>query len=274
MSYAGSTSTKFGRYQVAEPFHFGRLHMHADDTPLRETSWPIPVPVLDQEDLLRQGIKVGQVVPGAKDVDALGSCTANASMASLAERLAAADKPLTAAGLSGNAVADEKRAISFYHADTMQTGDPAQEFPPADCGSTGLYCCRELIREGLIADYQTGTGALSLLSMLQAGSVIQGTPWFEAWMQQDADGFVDGDGSYGALEAAVESGVAGGHETCVHQVVQLAQTSAGAVDLRNTVVQVRNSWSPSWGVLGGDFRLHASTLQMLSQFVDYKQFVV
>jgi hypothetical protein len=272
--FPGTTSTKFGRYQVSEPFHFGRLHMHADDAPLAEISWPIPIPTLDQEDLLSQGVRVSQIVKGAKDVDALGSCTANASMASLAERVTAAGKPLSAAGLSGNAVADEERAIAFYHADTMQTGDPSQEFPPVDCGSTGLYCCRELIREKLIADYQTGTGALSLLSMLQKGSVIQGTVWFEAWMNQDADGFIDGDGSYDALEAAAASGVAGGHETCVHQVVQLAQTSAGAVDLQNTVVQVRNSWSPSWGVLGGDFRLHASTLQMLSQYVDYKQFVI
>lgn len=271
--HSGTTPTKFGRYQVAEPFHFGRLHMHQEGAPLRETSWTIPIPVLDQEDLLKQGIEVSRLVKGAKDVDALGSCTANASMASVAERLAAAGKDIAAAGLSGDAVKDEERAIVFYHADTMQTGDPAQEFPPVDCGSTGLYCCRELMREKLISDYRTGSGALALLSMLQHGSVIQGTPWFNAWMQPDGEGFVDGDGSLAALEAAVESGVAGGHETCVHAIPQLAQASSGAVDLKSTVVQVRNSWSAAFA-LGGDFRLHASTLQMLSQFCDFKQFVV
>lgn len=272
--YNGVTPTKFGRYQVAEPFHFARLHLHAEGAPLREVSWDVPIPVLDQEDLLKQGIEVSRVVPGAENADALGSCTANATMASLAERLAAAGRDIASAGLSGDAVKDEERAIAFYHADTMQTGDPAQEFPPADCGSTGLYCCRELMREKLIADYRTGSGALALLSMLQQGSVIQGTPWFNAWMTQDSGGFVDGDGSTDALQEAVASGVAGGHETCVHQVVQLARDSSGTVSLQDTVVQVRNSWSPAWGVLGGDFRLHASTLQMLAQFCDFKQFVI
>lgn len=272
--YDGVTRpTLFGRYQVAEPFHFDRLHMHTEGAKLREVSWTIPIPVLDQEDLLEQGIKVSQVVKGAQDVDALGSCTANASMASLSERLTAAGKDLAEAGLSADPVADEKRAIEFYHADTMQTGDPSQEFPPVDCGSTGLYCCRELIREKLIGNYKTATGAASLLSLLQSGTVIEGTPWFYSWMQPDADGFVDGDGSYDAVAAAVESGIAGGHETCVHAIVQLAQDSSGAIDLQNTVVQVRNSWSNSFA-LGGDFRLHASTLQYLTSAVDYKQFVI
>lgn len=271
--YAGTTPTKFGQFRVSEPFHFDRMHLHEEGTQLREVSWDIPIPVLDQEDLLEQGILVSTLIKGATNVDALGSCTANASMASLAERLTADDKDITEAGLSGDAVADEKRAIIFYHDDTTQTGDPAQEYPPTDCGSTGLYCCRELIREKLISDYKTGAGAAALLSMLQTGSVIEGTPWFNSWMKPDSDGFVDGDGSFAAVAEAVESGVAGGHETCVHAIMQLAQDSRGVLDLKKTVVKVRNSWSAAFA-LDGDFLLHASTLQMLSQFVDYKQFVI
>ena len=39
--------------------------------------------VLDQSDLLAQGIDTSELVPGAKEVDALGSCTANAFHAHL-----------------------------------------------------------------------------------------------------------------------------------------------------------------------------------------------
>jgi C1A family cysteine protease len=36
---------------------------------------------------------------------------------------------------------------------------------------------------------------------------------------------------------------------------------------------VRNSWSNSWGD-NGSYRIHLSTLQRLSRYVDYKAFVV
>jgi hypothetical protein len=102
--------------------------------------------------------------------------------------------------------------------------------------------------------------------------VIQGTPWFNAWMRPDSDGFVDGDGSLDALKSAMDSGVAGGHETCQRGIVQLAAVR-GRVDLANTVIRVRNSWSETF-CLSGDFLLHASTLDMLGSYVDFKQFIV
>lgn len=264
--------TKFGRYQVAEPFRFDNEHLHLEGNVYHEVSWRIPIPVLDQEDLHAQGINCGTFIPNGGDPDALGSCTANATMASVSERYVTSNKaaPL---GLSGNAVNDEKCAIKFYHACTDQTGEPSQEWPPTDCGSTGLYCCQELIRQAVIKDYKTATGALAALSLLQNGTVIEGTPWFYAWMTPDSQGYVDGDGSYDALMAAVESGVAGGHETCIHAAPQVAQASNGSVNLASTVFRVRNSWSKTWG-LDGDFLLHASTLQYLVSYVDYKQFVL
>lgn len=262
--------TRFGRYQVSEPMRFDLLHLH-DGAPLKEVSWTIPIPVLDQEDLLEQGIDTATLIPGAQQVDALGSCTANATTASLAERLHAADNGKFVPGKT--AVDFEEWAIGFYHVCTDQTGDPSQEWPPTDCGSTGLYCCQELEKQRMISSYKTASGALNLLSLLQAGTVIQGTPFLNAWMSPDSQGFIDGDGSMEALEAAIKSGVAGGHETCVHAIVQLAQAQGKPIELEKTVVQVRNSWSDAWG-LSGDFRLHASTLQWLSQYVDFKQFVI
>lgn len=272
--YAGITPTKFGRYHVAEPFRAELQHLYRD-TPLKTAEWEIPFGPLDQEDLIAQGIDTSLLIAGAQKTDALGSCTANATMASLGERYAKVDGVLSLAliGLGTDAVANETRAILFYHACTDQTGDPAQEWPPADCGSSGLYCCRELIRQHLIGSYRTGTGGLTLASMLQAGSVIMGSPWFNSWMEPDSSGFVDGDGSMEALQTAMSSGVAGGHETCIYQLPRLVLNAAGTVDLRASWVQVRNSWSKSWG-LSGDYRVHLSTLDWLSQQIDFKQFIL
>ena len=271
MTPSDITPTKFGRYQVAEPMRFDLLYLHQGQ-PLKEVSWDIPIPVLDQEDLTQQGIDTSALIPGAQTADALGSCTANATTASLAQRYVSLGKDLPEGLSATDAKADEEYAIKFYHACTDQTGDPAQEWPPTDCGSTGLYCCQELIKQGLISTYKTSTGALNALSLLQIGTVIQGTPWFNSWFQVDSQGFVDGDGSAESFWAAVKSGVAGGHETCQYAITQLA-LSNGTVELDKTYIKVRNSWSPSFA-LQGDFLMHASTLQFLSSHVDYKQFVI
>lgn len=281
--YDGPTSTKLGRYQVAPPPRFDRLHFPMEAAKLREVEHTIPLPVLDQEDLGAQTIEVSKLIKGAKDVDALGSCTCNSGTAHLAERLVAAGKDLSTATLQSAAgeltlsgtdsKVDEEFAIVLYHLVTDQTGNPSTEYPPTDCGSSGYYVCQELERLKLAKSSKSASGVMGALSMLQTGTVMQGTPWFNSWFQADSNGFVDGDGSQEAVQAAIKSGVAGGHETTQRAIVQLGALSNGTVDLQNTVIKVRNSWSAKFA-LSGDYLLHASTLQYLAQYVDYKQAVV
>jgi hypothetical protein len=280
--YAGTTSTKFGQVSVAETLRFDLLQFH-DESPLKEVEHDIPIPVLDQEDLHKQGVDVTKLVSGAQDVDALGSCTCNTGTAHIAERWVAAGKDLadlklTAASgtlnlSSSNAAGDEEFAIVLYHLVTDQTGNPSEEWPPTDCGSSGLYVCQELIALGLAVSYKAAPSVNGALSLLQTGTVMQGGPWFNSWMTPDSSGFVDGDGSYEAFQAAVQSGVAGGHETLQRGITQMAQSSNGTIDLANTVIKVRNSWSTQFA-LDGDYLLHASTLNYLARYYDYKAVAV
>jgi hypothetical protein len=270
--FPGITDTKFGRYAVAEPMRFDVVHMHRGG-PIKTVDHESPIPVLDQEDLLNQGIDTSTIVPGAKRVDALGSCTANATAVSLGQLLASAGRPLPAGLSASDAVSSEKWAIGFYHACTDQTGDPSQEWPPTDCGSTGLYCCHELIKQKLARTYKTTHGAHNIASLLQHGTVIVGMPWFNSWMDPDPGGFVDSNGSQNALEAAIQSGVAGGHEVCISALEKLTLTANGLVEPQKCVVRIRNSWGASWSD-HGSFRMHLSTFQMLGAHCDYKQFAI
>lgn len=280
--YEGLTPTKLGRVQSVPPMQLQRLHVATAASQLKEVSWTVPIPVLDQEDLISQGIDTSQLVKGAAKVDALGSCTCNAGTAHLAERFAAAGVPVSGIGFfespatlaTTNAKACEEFAIALYHAVTDQTGDPSSEWPPTDCGSSGFYVCTELERLHFASSYKAASGVLGALSLIQTGTVMQGLPWFKAWFQPDSQGFIDGDGSVDAFMAALDSGVAGGHETLQIGIPQLALTSSGQVDLASTVIRVRNSWSTSWGPLGGDFLVHASTLDLLSAYADFKQIVI
>jgi hypothetical protein len=261
---------------------FDLLEFH-DGSPLKEITHAIPIPVLDQEDLHAQGIDVTKLIPGAQDTDALGSCTCNTGTAHIAERWAAAGKDLAGLTVSSgagqltmsatDAAADEEFAIVLYHLVTDQTGDTAQEWPPTDCGSTGLYVAQELISLGFAASYKSAASVTGALALLQGGTVMMGGPWFKSWMTPDANGFVDGDGSYAAIQSAIQSGVAGGHETLLHGIPQIAQNADGSVDFANTVIRVRNSWSTQFA-LNGDYLLHASTLNVLARHYDFKAVVL
>lgn len=268
------TATSFGRIQVAEPFsRLARLHLWKG-TPLTTRDWEPKNAVLDQEDLLAQGIDCSSFILGCKtNPDALGSCTANAGTSALSNVLDESDYlDYTAASSYDDTVGLEKHAILFYHNCTDLTGDPATEWPPVDCGSSGLYVCDLMEDRGVISGDRIAHGAQNIVSLMQSGGLLAGIPYLNDWMQPDSSGFVDGDGSAQNLEAQIADGVAGGHEIYLSAIEALRLSETGAVEPQDTVIRFRNSWDSSWGD-NGSARFHLSTLVYLGSQCDFRQLV-
>lgn len=74
---------KPGRHQVLDARSLEWLHEHTRGV-LKPAAHPPRVPVLNQADLLAQGIRLSRAVAGTEDVDALGPCTGNAAAAAAA----------------------------------------------------------------------------------------------------------------------------------------------------------------------------------------------
>jgi hypothetical protein len=252
------------------------MHLaEVEQIPIVPITHDLTVPVLDQEDLFEQGINTAQLVPGAARVDALGSCVANASTAALSAGLTPAQVdaklPKGAPVLTGDPVEDEKFAIVLYHNLTDQTGQADTEWPPQDCGSSGLAACQFLEKQGLITGWHVAHGAENILSLMQTAPLITGQPWLNAWMDPDPAGFIDGDGSLGTLAEDIEDGVAGGHETCWFGIESVGYTADGGIDPHGTVIRFRNSWSSSWGDHGTGL-VHLSTFVALGHWCDFRAF--
>lgn len=251
-----------GRHQRLDARSLAYIHRHKG-TVLKPIEHDVPIPVLDQEDLDKQGIHVSQVVPGAADVPALGSCTGNAGTAAYAI-LVGAGRELIAAGLSTfDAAGDERFAIRLY-ADGTAVDDCPGGMPGQDTGSSGLAIAQVLHKRGLIGGYRHALDADSLCSLLQDGAVMAGMPWPNAFFEPSAAGFVDATPGWAA------SGIAGGHEVCVIGLVKVVQDHAGRVIPDKTIIRVRNSWSKTWG-LSGDFLMRLSTYNRLRAQIDLIQ---
>lgn len=272
----------YGRYQVAEtPSALLDLHLH-DGSQLKTVDHETPLGVLDQSDLIAQGIHTTKFIPGCKvDAQALGSCTANTAVEALAQLLPMTEFLAVCKSLIHNTyaaapagyedvVGAERAAIAFYHVCTDQTGDPSTEWPPTDCGSSGPFIVKEAQRLGLVSGAKIATAGESLASLLQSGPVMMGSPWFYAWEEPDPQGFIDGQGSISDVEAAINSGVAGGHETLLAAIEKIAFLPSGHVDVANTIIRGRNHWTKPWGDQGC-YRLHLSTLVAIGSACDFRQ---
>ena len=251
-----------GRHQVLDPRSLAYRRPY-DGRPLRATAWEPRIPVLNQTNLIAQGIHTAEQYGLEQDVDALASCTGNAATALLSIILSPA--LAAAAGLeTDNATAAEHFAIGLYADATTEDKWQDLVWPSQDCGSSGLGIAKVLRNRGLIDQYGHATSSAQLCTLLQTGPVLMGLPWYASFTQTaDPYGFVDADPAW------AESPLEGGHEVCVTALEDVAYID-GALDPDRTVLRFVNSWSSSWADYGSG-RLTLRTVRTLLDQIDIVQ---
>ena len=253
-----------GRHMVLDERSLAYRRRYTGD-PLHPIEWAPKVPVLDQQNLLAQGIHTSSLFDGVDDVDALGSCTANAATA-LVSVLHSADT-LAQYGLNtADPVAAEMWAIGLYADATTKDQWHDSQWPAIDCGSSGLGVAKALKDHGLIDQYGTATTAEELCQLLQTGPVLMGMPWHDAFFEPVGEvALLDEIPNWQA------SPVVGGHEVCITALEAVAaDESTGSLFYDHTVLRVQNSWSSSWGD-AGSFRMSLALYQALRSEVDLVQ---
>ncbi len=207
--------------------------------PFASTTWERKVPILDQ--------------------GTLGSCTGNAGTGALGTEPFYAAAGKKAFGDAKSAEDLEKFAVQLY-SDATKVDQFPGTYPPDDEGSSGLGVCKVLKDRGIIGGYRWARSPYGLLRLLQAGPVMQGMPWYQAFYEPDKDGFID------SAKTWKSSGLAGGHE------IEAVGVELDAKDAFNSVIIYANSWGSGWADKG-HFRMRLRTYEELSS-VDLKQFVL
>lgn len=252
-----------GRHMVLDERSLAYRRRYTGE-PIKPVEWAPKTPVLNQQDLLAQGIHTSELVEGVEDADALGSCTANAATCLIS--ILRTPEDLTAAGLDvTDPVAAETWAIGLYSDATHRDQWHDQAWPSDDCGSSGLGVAKALRGRGLIDQYGHATTALELCRDLQNGPVLMGTAWYQAWFEPvGASALLDD------IPNWHRSPVAGGHEVCIVALEDVQYTATGAVDYAHTILRIRNSWSRSWADQG-EFRASLALYQQLRDQIDLTQ---
>ena len=254
---------KLGRHLVLDPLTLAYRRAYTGE-PLKPAEWEPAVPVLDQEDLLAQGIRTSEMFEGVDDVDALGSCTGNAGT-ELISVLHDADT-LKDAGLDvTDPVAAERWAIGLYSDASHRDQWMDQNWPTTDCGSSGLGVAKALRSRGLIDQYGTATSGLELCRDLQTGPLLVGMPWYKAWFEPVGSSALLDD-----IPRWDESPIAGGHELCITALESVRTTASGRLDYKHTVIRLRNHWTRSWGD-DGSLRMSLDIYRRLRKQIDVLQ---
>ncbi|MGW3400305.1 hypothetical protein [Streptomyces zhihengii] len=256
------TPSHLGRHLVRDPRSLAYRRAY-DGQPLRATAWEPRIPVLDQRNLIAQGVHTAANYGLDEDIDALASCTGNAATALLSILLT--PNEAGAAGLNLHDPADAQSfAIALYADATLLDRWQEYTWPSEDVGSSGLGVAKALRARGLVDQYGHATTAEELCMFLQTGPVLLGMPWHSAFTQtSDPAGFIDEDPDWAS------SPLEGGHEVCVTALEEVA-TIDSALDPAHTVLRFRNSWGGTWGDYG-DGRVFLSTYLALQSETDVIQ---
>ncbi|MFJ8677209.1 hypothetical protein [Streptomyces sp. NPDC093589] len=251
-----------GRHQALDPRSLAYRRPYTGET-LRVVEWAPKIPVLNQQDLTTQGIRTSIMFDGVDDVDALGSCTANAATAALSVLLSA--DACAKAGLdTTDAVAAERFAIQLYADATTADEWLDHTWPADDCGSSGLGVAKALHRRGLIDQYGHATTAEELCALLQTGPVLMGMPWHDAFFTP-----VSSTALLDEIPNWDKSTVAGGHEVLITALESVAEIE-GDISYKHTVLRCQNSWGQAFGDRGS-FRLSLDLYAQLRDQIDLIQ---
>jgi len=169
---------------------------------------------------------------GILDQGDIGACTGNAADS------CAYHVPFYAPGAAWwSYTPDEAGARAWYHDNTANDGYEGT-WTPDDTGSDGLTASKMAVAAGIASGYQMAGDLTSSLEALMDRPGITGVPWYNSMFTPDGSGL---------LEVDVRSGLAGGHELVVDEIVTADQPGNGTGVL---LVGGDNSWGASWGAQG------------------------
>lgn len=166
------------------------------------------------------------------DQGQVGSCTGNAS-ASCAyhEPFYAPEAP------NWGYTPDEDGAVAWYRDNTTNDDFPGA-YTPDDTGSDGLTSSKMAVKAGIASGFRAALDLDSSLQALMDRPGITGIPWYNSMFTVGSDGLITVD---------TKSGLAGGHELVVDEIVARDAPGNGTGKL---LVGGDNSWSTTWGAQG------------------------
>lgn len=182
------------------------------NTPITAVRHDAYLPILDQ----------GQV----------GACTGNASTScAYHEPFYAPEAP------NWRYMPNQAGASAWYHDNTANDGFPGT-YTPDDTGSDGLTSSKMAVDAGIATGYQAALDLDSSLRALMDRPGITGIPWYQSMFNAPSNGLLTVDPA---------SGLAGGHELCVDEIITADTPGNGTGKM---LVGGPNSWGPGWGFNG------------------------
>lgn len=175
----------------------------------------------------------------------LGSCVGNSAAEWL--NCGATVKNRRVGKLTGRrsptAYLNEVDAVNIYARATQFDEWTDQQYPPEDCGTSGLGAAKALQFYGFITAYQHTFTFESFLATLQAQPVMIGINWYDSFMATWPDGHI--------RLGAKDTDPVGGHEVLVR-----------GIDWAQQRIQCRNHWTKKWG-RNGDFYISFDLIERL-----------